>query len=271
MNERFEFGRNWADFLMLLTEERILASQRALSTMLEKEDLSGLTFLDIGSGSGLSSLAARRLGAKVHSFDFDSNSTACTQSLKDRFFKGDENWSVEQGSALDEEYLRTLGEFDIVYSWGVLHHTGEMWRGIQNATTLVKPNGTLFIAIYNDQGAMSKIWHSIKRFYTRSGTLLRFLLVCSIGVLTETAGALVRLLSGRNPLPFSRWRQVKADRGMSVWHDLVDWVGGYPFEVAKPEAIFEFVQAQGFILEKLVTKGGGLGCCEYVFRRTSSD
>jgi len=268
MNERFEFGKNWAHFLTVLTEERILASQRALSTMLGRDDLSGLTFLDIGSGSGLSSLAARRLGAKVHSFDFDRNSVVCTQSLKERFFKDDPSWSIEQGSALDEEYLSTLGEFDIVYSWGVLHHTGEMWRGIQNATSLVKPQGSLFIAIYNDQGAMSKVWHTIKRFYNRSGALLRFLLVCLIGILTESAGAIVRLLSGRNPLPFTRWRQVKAERGMSVWHDLVDWVGGYPFEVASPEAIFEFVKPRGFVLEKLVTKRGGWGCCEYVFMRS---
>ena len=100
--------------------------------MLEMDDLTGKTFLDIGSGSGLFSLAARRLGAKVHSFDFDSNSYGCTMELRKRYFDGDGNWKVEQGSALDRNYIESLGKFDIVYSWGVLHHTGAMWTALEN-------------------------------------------------------------------------------------------------------------------------------------------
>ena len=238
--------------------------------MLDRDTLLGISFLDIGSGSGLSSLAARRLGATVTSFDFDPDSVACTVELKRRFYPddGDDTWLVQQGSVLDEGYLTALGTFDIVYSWGVLHHTGEMWRAIHNASQCVAPQGTFFIAIYNDQGRLSEMWHAIKRFYNRSGRTIRFLLTLSIGLITETAGAMVRLLTGRNPLPFARWRKVKEERGMSVWYDLVDWVGGYPFEVATPEAIFDFVSKKGFTLTKLRTKRGGLGCCEYVFTRS---
>src|SRR5205807_1220787 len=121
-----------------------------LKEMLECETLAGKTFLDIGSGSGLFSLAARRLGAKVHSFDFDSNSFGCTQELRNRYFAGDPDWRVEQGSALDGDYMASLGLFDIVYSWGVLHHTGKMWRALANAALPVADGGKLFIAIYND-------------------------------------------------------------------------------------------------------------------------
>src|SRR5437763_14715558 len=116
--QRFEFGKNWAAFLSVLDEERIAKAEESLKEMLEVETLEGKTFLDIGSGSGLFSLAARRLGARVHSFDYDSSSFACTQELRNRYFPGDPNWRVEQGSALDAEYLRSLGSFDIVYSWG---------------------------------------------------------------------------------------------------------------------------------------------------------
>src|SRR5918911_286314 len=121
--ERFEFGRNWAKFLALLNEQRIADAENSLRQMLECEDLKGRSFLDIGSGSGLFSLAARRLGARVHSFDYDPHSVACTMELRRRFCPEDAAWTVETGSALDADYLKRLGRFDVVYSWGVLHHT----------------------------------------------------------------------------------------------------------------------------------------------------
>lgn len=127
--ERFEFGANWAQFLNVLNDERIALAEQSLRTMLGVNDLQGKRFLDIGSGSGLFSLVARRLGAAVHSFDYDPRSVACTAELKRRYYPDDPDWVVEQGSALDKDYLQTLGQWDVVYSWGVLHHTGAMWHG----------------------------------------------------------------------------------------------------------------------------------------------
>ena len=94
--------------------------------------------------------AARRLGATVHSFDYDPESVACTEQLKQRNDPTDIAWTIEPGSVLDPDYLRTLGSWDIVYSWGVLHHTGAMWEALGNVAPLVKPSGLLFISIYND-------------------------------------------------------------------------------------------------------------------------
>jgi 2-polyprenyl-3-methyl-5-hydroxy-6-metoxy-1,4-benzoquinol methylase len=163
--ERFQFGANWARFLELLNDDRIAQAERSLRSMLGVEDLNGKTFLDVGSGSGLFSLAARRLGAKVHSFDYDPQSVACTRELKRRYFDNDAQWLVEEASALDPAYLSTLGTFDIVYSWGVLHHTGAMWQALGNVEPLVAQPGRLFIAIYNDQGRASVMWARIKRLY----------------------------------------------------------------------------------------------------------
>src|SRR5580700_4982062 len=130
--DRFAFGENWAAFLAQLDDQRIATAEASLREMLGVENLHGRTFLDIGSGSGLFSLAARRLGAKVRSFDYDPASVACTTELKTRYYPQDENWTVGTGSVLDADYLNSFPKFDIVYSWGVLHHTGQMWLALEN-------------------------------------------------------------------------------------------------------------------------------------------
>jgi 2-polyprenyl-3-methyl-5-hydroxy-6-metoxy-1,4-benzoquinol methylase len=263
--KRFEFGKNWAQFLKELTEERIAVAEESLRRMLQMQSLTGLTFLDIGSGSGLFSLAARRLGAIVRSFDYDPHSVGCTQELKRRYFEHDSNWTVGHGSVLDKQFLNSLGTFDIVYSWGVLHHTGQMWTAIDNAAALVRPGGRLFIAIYNDQGTASKRWATVKRLYLRLPSPLRFMVTVPAFIhLTwiRMVKDLIRLQPG------ATFREYKKRRGMSMWRDNIDWVGGYPFEVAKPEQIFDFCTERGFSLTKMTTSGGSLGCNQFVFIRT---
>lgn len=262
--QRFEFGKNWAHFLAVLNDDRIRHAEQSLRDLLSVEDMAGLSFIDVGSGSGLFSLAARRLGARVHSFDYDPKSVACTAELKRRYFPGDGNWVVHEGSVLNDDYLKSLGQFDVVYSWGVLHHTGAMWQAMTNVISLVRPGGKLFIAIYNDQGYKSRWWRRLKKTYNEipwsRPFLLAYVLVRGWGPQT-----LLDLFRGR---PFSSWREYKRQRGMSPWHDVVDWIGGWPYEYATPEAVFEFYRDRGFTLRKLVTRQG-LGCNEFVFLRNS--
>lgn len=227
--------------------------------------LKGLRFLDIGSGSGLFRLAARRLGAEVHSFDYDEDSVACTQYLKETWFPEDTLWTVNKGSVLDALYLKTLGTFDIVYSWGVLHHTGNMINAFENVSDLVKPNGLLFISIYNDQGKASKRWTWIKKTFNKSGFLIRFFLSVYTLFKQWSITFIKDFLKTGNP--FKSWISYKKNRGMSAYYDLIDWVGGYPFEVATPEVVFNFFKKKGFLLEGLKTCAGGVSCNEYIFKK----
>jgi 2-polyprenyl-3-methyl-5-hydroxy-6-metoxy-1,4-benzoquinol methylase len=264
---RFEFGANWNRFLTVLDDRRIAEAERSLQEMLGVESLAGQSFLDIGSGSGLFSLAARRLGARVHSFDYDPQSVACTRELRRRFFPDDAQWQVEAGSALDEQYLRALGLFDVVYSWGVLHHTGAMWQALAHAALPVAPGGRFFIAIYNDVGWRSNLWRAIKRTYNVLPHALRLPFVLLIIVPGQTKAGLHALLTGRLREFIHSWRHHDENRGMSRWRDVIDWIGGYPYEVAKPEALREFYEQRGFRLLKLKSDTYPLGCNELVFLR----
>lgn len=264
---RFEFGANWARFLSVLDDRRIAGAEDSLRAMLGVADLDGKSFVDVGCGSGLFSLAAYRLGASVHSFDFDPKSVACAQELRRRFTGSDPHWVIEEASALDPTYLARLGTFDVVYSWGVLHHTGFMWPALENVVPLVKPGGLLFIAIYNDQGTRSKRWTRVKQIYNRTSPGLRWTVLWPTLMVTWGPRFLKDLLVLR---PFRQWREYGRDRGMSPWHDHVDWIGGYPFEVAKPEEIFRFYRDRGFMLVNLETCGGTVGCNQFVFRKALS-
>lgn len=250
---RFEFGANWSRFLRLLDEGRIGHAEESLRSMLGVTDLSGVRFLDVGSGSGLFSLAARRLGASVHSFDYDPQSVACTQTLYQRYFAADASWCIEAGSVLDRSYLDQLGQFDVVYSWGVLHHTGAMWQALENVAGHVRDGGRLFIALYNDQGVVSRYWYAIKNLYARV-PMLRWPLLLLHVPYPFLPSLIARAVTGR----------LGRERGMSLWYDLVDWIGGFPFEVARPAAVSDFYRARGFRLERMTTTRRS-GCNQFVF------
>jgi 2-polyprenyl-3-methyl-5-hydroxy-6-metoxy-1,4-benzoquinol methylase len=265
--ERFEFGKNWSRFLALIDDKRIDRAKKSLTSMLELEDLHDKAFLDIGCGSGLFSLAARALGARVHSFDFDPQSVACTLELKRRYFPKDELWIIEEASVLDASYMNALGKFQIVYSWGVLHHTGALWQALEHANRPVAPGGKLFIALYNDAGSKSARWKWIKKTYNNLPSAFRTpfaILAMAPQNMKDAMRAVLKLELGSF---ISSWTQPTCGRGMSRWRDLIDWVGGYPYEVSTPDEIFDFFRARGFVLTKLRCGRVGLGCNEFVFEK----
>lgn len=263
--ERFSFGKNWKNFLKSLNEDRISEAENSLKNSLGLESLKEIRFFDVGSGSGLFSLAAYRLGADVTSFDYDADSVACTTFLRDKFAPNSDRWNVSQGSVLNRDFVNSFGKFDIVYSWGVLHHTGHMYQAFENVSQAVNPGGYLFISIYNDEGGASRRWKWLKKTYVNSGCFVRKLLIAYTAVRLWTITVIKDFLKFGNP--FKTWSNYKVHRGMSAYYDVVDWAGGYPFEVATPEGVFNFFKSKNYSLEHMKTIVNGCGCNEFVFKK----
>jgi 2-polyprenyl-3-methyl-5-hydroxy-6-metoxy-1,4-benzoquinol methylase len=251
---RFSFGKNWSNFSQKISEHTLEIARRELS-LNYMDDFKSKTFLDVGCGSGLFSAAAMQLGARVTCFDYDPESVETTNQVLRKFCNYPDLSYAIRGDVLDNDFIENLGQYDLVYSWGVLHHTGDMYRAFSNVATLVKLGGQLYIAIYNDQGLLSKFWLVVKFCYCQSRIMaLAIILLFSPYFFTR---AFLRLAFTRREL----------QRGMSVYHDMTDWLGGYPFEVAKPEQVRNFFTAIGYKLQRERLVGNKLGCNEFIFLR----
>jgi SAM-dependent methyltransferase len=265
--DAFHFGRNWQRYVSgYLDPDRERIAAESLSDLVG--DLQGKRFMDIGCGSGLFSLCAHRAGAsEVVSLDVDGDAVASTRLLHSRAGSPD-NWHVLHRSILDSRLPAELAPADVVYSWGVLHHTGDMYAAIANAAELVKPGGQFAIAIYNrvtGRWLDSQRWLRIKRAYNHAPRIGQIAMELAYGLYW-----LLGRLRGRQN-PFRVAREYRQSRGMALRTDLIDWLGGYPYEFATARQIIDFCERScGLHSTKVIPEqGGGSGNNQFVFERVS--
>ena len=252
----FSFGENWLRYSARLDESHVREAEQSLQRLLRSEELGGAAFFDIGCGTGLFSIAAARLGVgEVLAVDLDEECVAAARHNVARFLDGSALRSIEirPGDILHPDPA-WRDRFEIVYAWGSLHHTGAMWQAVENALGCCRPGGRVALALYN-RTALSLWWLRIKRLYHAAPAWVRVGMVATLWV-TRVGG---RLLRARPPL--------RAGRGMSVWYDAVDWLGGLPYEYASPEQVTGFVAKRGFRPTRVVSTRRS-GCNEFVFTRT---
>lgn len=254
----FSFGENWRDFLSVADERAIELARADITQWLGPDGFEKQRFLDIGCGSGLHSLAFHLGGAsELVSFDYDPHSVSATTTLWEKAGRP-ENWTVLHASILDDAFVATLGTFDVVYAWGVLHHTGSMWKAIENAFALTAEGGVCWLALYQ-KGPRYPRDLALKKRFNRASPVRKKLMIWRFVLRTMA----YRARHGRNPL---RWNERKA-RGMDTYHDIIDWLGGLPYEVATVDEVVEAARPHGFEpIEVLEVSEGG--CSVVTLRRS---
>jgi len=257
----FSFGKNWVDYVKnFLDKEKLDVAKESFKKYLPIEEYKDKTLIDVGCGSGIFSFNALRLGAqKVISFDIDKYAIEATKIVKKKFYfllPQNSQWEIFEGNILDKNLVNKLKEQgDIVYSWGVLHHTGKMWQAISNALQLVKPGGIFIVAIYN-RAPSSNFWLRVKKIYNCVPKFLKLIMVYTVFtyIILRRIGSYLKATVFLKKRPFELKELFERERGMSIFYDVVDWLGGYPYEYASFEEVKEFIENLGFTLVKAPTK-----------------
>jgi len=264
VGSHFRFGENWDRFTELIDEDRIAQAEVSLSRLLEGESLAGRSFLDIGSGSGIHSLAAINLGCEpVFAVDIDDASVKATRRTLSSF-ASHARWECRQGSVFDLE--SEIGTFDVVYSWGVLHHTGSLVEALSAAVRFLKPGGLAVFALYR-KTPLCGFWALEKRWYSGTSSYLQAV-ARGIYISLFWLGLLV---TGRSIRRYIQEYPVR-NRGMDFYRDVHDWLGGYPYESVSHEWLKTFLESQGLSEERSFVRKPGLGLLgtgndEYVFKK----
>ena len=173
------------------------------------DGLEGKTVLDGGCGSGMVSVAFATLGADVTGVDV-------TRQCVENGRKNAQRFGVEcRFIQADLVTLSLDDQFDIIYTWGVLHHTPDAEASFHSLATHLKEDGDIIIAVYL-RTPLSGFWNSIRVFYQRSPSMLKTVTRKTTAALLAGVDMAKRLVGGR---------QRYMMRGTSNEEIVNDWFG----------------------------------------------
>ena len=266
---RFRFGENWTNFIKDTLDDRtIKGAIDSTQFALKNAGLSfkNLNIIDIGCGSGLFSLVALKLGAKhVTCFDYDPESVDCTRDLLKSQDFSEDKFTCMEGDILDQNFIKSLGKFDLVYSWGVLHHTGNLDKAIRNAALLVADRGSIFVALYQ-QTFLDNFWKLEKKLYSSSNKSIQSI-ISSLWIIKTKLSFAIKGISFDEMVA-----SYKSKRGMNYYKNVHDWLGGYPYEGISPANYIDLIVSLGFEKSYVSLPGKywalSSGCNEYIFKKT---
>jgi 2-polyprenyl-3-methyl-5-hydroxy-6-metoxy-1,4-benzoquinol methylase len=259
----FSFGKNREDFLKHVTPEQVELAKSYVQDFLWKHTaIAGKTVIDVGCGSWIMSLVYVLLGAKkVVSIDIDATSLACTETLREKYAISPDIWEIQSVSILDTTKIISLGTYDIVYSWWVIHHSWDMRQGLENLFSLAHNGSFVYIALYNTctrfvEGT-SYFWQKLKKIYSQHHWT-RWV-IKPLYTIYLLAGLVA---TGRNP-----WKYItgyKSIRGMNFFTDIEDRLGGYPYEFATYDEVVAYYQKHGYTCVDGI-RVRSIGCNEFLF------
>jgi 2-polyprenyl-6-hydroxyphenyl methylase/3-demethylubiquinone-9 3-methyltransferase len=109
----------------------------------------------------------------------------------------------------------------------------------------------------------SRMWWQVKQTYNLAPWPIKRAMECGYGAVFLLKDA----MSMRNPLRTVKEYSNDSGRGMDFWHDVRDWLGGFPYEYATPAAVFNYVHDKFNLQLEYLSTSSGVGCNEFTFRK----
>ncbi len=215
------------------------ASEKHWLLFYSPEEVKGKTVLDAGCGTGVFSIIFARNGAaKVTGIDISPGSLGTARGLKEKF--GLANAEFQQQDMLHLSFRDA--SFDIVWAWGTVHHTTDPLGAITELIRVLKPGGSLFLAIYK-QTSVTWIHEIIRKTMIRTPRW-------SWNVLAK-AGAFML-----TPVVFLFKRRQKSRKGEKLSELILDWYFVPIRHYYTPEEIRVFLERKKFRIEKYLAHSG---------------